>query len=404
MSSAIEQSTVISDASARLSRQLDDAPWLAELRSGAAAAADALALPDSRRERAWKYLDISGLKLEPYAPMAGQTSLSEGVPGLTLTTFAAADAPAQAVIQQYLGSRVDTRRSKLTAMHYAYLQDGVLVQTAANAEVGNVKITRHYAGAGALGTPHTLIVTGPNSTVSVIEDFRSGEDDMLMLPALEVVPGHGSQVRYTALNRWGTKTRVFTDQSTIAEQESAYTSLNVVTGGLVVKGYLQSTMVARGSSSELYGVTLGDGKQHADFYTVQDHVGADTRSDLLYKSALKDESRSVYYGLTRVGLEARNSDANQEQRNLLLSHGTRADSDPVLEILTSNIIRCSHGSTTGPVDEEQLYYLEARGIPREKGEDLLVRAFLGQVLDRIPDEALREELEAVVDAKLERAG
>ena len=404
MSSAVEQSTAIADASARLSTQLADPAWLATLRAEAAAAADALALPDSRRERPWKYLDISGMKLEPYTPTAGETALSAAADGLTLTTFAAADASGQAVIQKYLGSRVDTRRSKLTAMHYAYLQDGVLVQTAANAEVGNVKITRQYPNAGTLATPHTLIVTGPNSRVSVIEDFRSGEGDILALPALEVVPGHGSQVRYTALNRWGAATRVFTDQSTIAEEESAYISLNVVTGGLVVKGYLQSTMLARGSSSEMYGVTLGDGKQHVDFYTIQDHIGADTRSDLLYKSALKDESRSVYYGLTRVGLHARNSDANQEQRNLLLSHGTRADSDPVLEILTSNIIRCSHGSTTGPVDEEQLYYLEARGIPREKGEDLLVRAFLGQVLDRVPDEALREELEAVVDAKLERRG
>lgn len=384
--------------------ELGDAAWLKTLRLEAAAAADVLALPDSRRERPWKYLDISGLRLEPFVPAPGETTLSAAANGLTLTTFAGADAASQAVIQQYLGSRVETRRSKLTAMHYAHLRDGVLVHTAANAEVGTVRITRNYPSGGTLGTPHTLIVTGANSRVSVIEDFRSGDGEILVLPALEVVPGPGSEVRYTALHRWGAATRVFIDQATIAEEESAYISLNAVTGGLVVKGYLQSTMQARGSSSELYGVTLGSGKQHVDFYTVQDHIGPDTRSDLLYKSALKDEARSVYYGLTRVGLEARNSDANQEQRNLLLSRGTRADSDPVLEILTSNIIRCSHGSTTGPVDEEQLYYLEARGIPREQGEAMLVRAFLGQVLDRIPDEGLREELDALVDARLERAG
>ena len=118
------------------------------------------------------------------------------------------------------------------------------------------------------------------------------------------------------------------------------------------------------------------------------------------KAALDDSSRAVYYGLTRVGLGARNADANQENRALLLSKKARADSDPVLEILTNDVIRVAHGATAGPVDEEQLYYLESRGIPRTAAEDLLVRAFLGQVLDRVPDDGLREQLETIVEAKL----
>jgi len=176
--------------------------------------------------------------------------------------------------------------------------------------------------------------------------------------------------------------------------------LNVVTGGSVVKGHLHASLEGRGSSSELFGLTLGTGRQHVDFYTVQDHIAADTRSDLLYKSALKDDSRSVYYGLTRVGLNARNADANQVNRNLLLSKTAKADSDPVLEILTNDVIRVSHGATAGPVDQEQLYYLQARGIPYAEGEAMLVRAFLDQVLDRVPDDALREELGAIIDEKL----
>ena len=103
--------------------------------------------------------------------------------------------------------------------------------------------------------------------------------------------------------------------------------------------------------------------------------------------------------MTRVGLGAKNADANQENRNLLLSDTAKADSDPVLEILTSDVIRVSHGATAGPVDEEQLYYLQTRGIPYEAAEALLVRAFAGQVLDRVPDEALRDELSAVLDAR-----
>jgi Fe-S cluster assembly scaffold protein SufB len=120
----------------------------------------------------------------------------------------------------------------------------------------------------------------------------------------------------------------------------------------------------------------------------------------MFKSALKDHARSVYYGMTRVGLGARNADANQENRNLLLSDTAKADSDPVLEILTSDVIRVSHGATAGPVDQEQLYYMQTRGIPYDVAESMLVRAFLGQVLDRVPDEALRDELGQVLEAKL----
>jgi Fe-S cluster assembly protein SufD len=188
--------------------------------------------------------------------------------------------------------------------------------------------------------------------------------------------------------------------ATITARDSAVVSLTVAVGGQVVKSHITSSLEGRGSSSELFGLIVGDGREHIDFYTLQDHIGADTRSDLLFKSALNGESRSVYYGMTRIGLGAQNADANQEDRNLLLSPMAKADSDPVLEILTNNIIRAAHGATAGPVDEDQLFYLESRAIPHDQAEDMLVHAFLGQVLDRLPDEALREELSVALDAKL----
>ncbi|MEO6043063.1 MAG: SufD family Fe-S cluster assembly protein, partial [Tepidiformaceae bacterium] len=230
---------------------------------------------------------------------------------------------------------------------------------------------------------------------------RSGEGDIVVLPVVEVIPGPASEVRYVTIHRWGAKTQVFSDQRLITDRDSAFWNLNLVTGGQVVKSHIECSLEGRGSSSELLAVTFGTGSQHADFFTLQDHIGADTRSDLMYKSALTDHARSVYYGLTRIGLGARNGDANQENRNLLLSKTAKADSDPVLEILTNDIIRASHGATAGPVDEEQLYYLQTRGIPHPAAEALLVRAFLGQVLARVKDETLREEFTEILDAKLE---
>ncbi len=429
MAVAESTGTLSMAASKELGQRLGDSPKVRDLRAAGAAITSIAAMPDSYKERPWKYLNVSRLDLSRYAPAldavssgAGEgrrscpvtgehaaviafenseTVFTEDSPeGLTVVPFEAAGA-LQSIIDERLGSAVPAPRSKFTALHYAFLRGGVLVHVAANAEITlPVRIVRNLVSGDQLAAPHTLIVTGANSSVTVIEEFLSGEDDIVALPTIEVLPGPGSRVRYTAIHRWGSKTRVFLEQRMISERDSEFTGLHLVLGGKVVKGHLESSLVGRGSASELYALGAGLGQEHADFYTLQDHIGPDTRSDLLFKSALRDESRAVYYGLTRVGLGAKNADANQENRNLILSDKAKADSDPVLEILTSNIIRCSHGATAGPVDDEQLYYLETRGIPHAAAEALLVRAFLGQVLDRVPDEAVRDELAAILDARL----
>ncbi|MBI2765620.1 MAG: SufD family Fe-S cluster assembly protein [Chloroflexi bacterium] len=436
MDSAVEtrDGELTPDTSRALGERLGDKPRMAALRAEAAREAGHRSMPTSV-ERPWKYYDASTLDLSAYRPAVGaidrraaevrscpvtgehaaviafqngEAVFTEDAPeGLTLAAFDAVDPDVAAgkALADRLGSAVPFARNKLTALHYAFLRGGVLVHLAPNVELHEpVRILREYVSDKQLATPHTLIVTGANSRLSVIEDYRSAEDaDVVALPAAEILPGPGSTVRYTALHRWGAKTRVFGEQCTVTERDSALIGLSLVTGGAVVKSHIESSLVGRGSSSELFALGVGRGRQHTDFFTLQDHIGPDTRSDLLFKSALKDRSRAVYYGLTRVGLGARNADANQENRNLILSKGARADSDPVLEILTNDVIRVSHGATAGPVDEEQLFYLQARAIPRLDAEALLVRGFLSQVLDRVPDEALRDELAQALDARMGQA-
>lgn len=387
-----------------------------------------MSFPSAWAERPWKYVDISDLDVSAYQPGAGAqhpeqiaalrerlgissgsllvqenggTIATETTENVTLTDFSAADAKTAALIDEKLSSAVPVERSRFTALHYAYQRGGVLVEVGANVEVAEpVRIVRDLTAA-QLAAPHTLIITGANSQVEVIEDYRSSDEAILVIPAIEILLGEGSRLRYTALHRWGKHTKVFSEQRTIAQRDATLTGTSVVTSGQLIKGHIESSLVGRGALSELFGVFLGDGDTQVDYYTLQDHIGPDTRSDLLFKSALKGRSRSAYYGLTRVGLGARNSDANQEDRNLLLSREARADSDPVLEILTSEVIRCTHGATTGPVDDEQLFYLESRGIPKVEAEALLVRAFLTQVLTRISNETFRQELEGILDARLE---
>lgn len=430
MSAVAESTAAFSPAASRdLGDQQRDSPAVAALRAEAAVLAAAMPWPDSYQQRPWKYHNVRTLELGRYVPGAeapgGARSEVRSCPvsgehaaaialensdvvfyedspeGLDLVAFnALTDARLRNVVDERLGSAVAAGTSKLTALHYAFLAGGVLVTSAPNREFREpVRIVRRYSGGGQFAAPHTLIVTGANSRLHVVEECTSDEGEIVVVPAVEVLPGPGSVVKHTVIHRWGSNTRVYTEQRMISERDSEFTSMQVVAGGAVVKGHLESSLVARGSSSELYGVCLGTGNQHADFFTTQDHIGPDTRSDLLFKSALRGHARSVYYGMTRVGLGAKNADANQENRNLLLSDTAKADSDPVLEILTSDVIRVSHGATAGPVDEEQLYYLQTRGIPYEAAEALLVRAFAGQVLDRVAEEALRDELSAVLDAR-----
>lgn len=431
MSSAIEKASsgLLTPALSRaIGEQLGDPAWLAALRQRAAEAAEALPMP-STMERPWKYLDVSRLDLDPYTPAVAATArlsadearqkygvgttaallvqhnsetiVAEPGAGLAVTDFAAAGEEQRRVIEKHLASGVPAARNRFTALHYAFLRGGVLVDVPANSEVAApVRIVRDLEQGGQFAAPHTLIVTGANSRVNVVEDYRSGEGEILAAPAVEIIAGPASEVTYTALHRWGPATRVFGEQRALPGRDAAIVGVSVAAGGRVVKAHLESSLAERGSSSELFGLVLGDAQQQFDFYTVQDHIGPDTRSDLLFKSALKGSSRSAYYGVTRVGLGARNADANQENRNLLLSKKARAESDPVLEILTNDVIRASHGATAGPVSEEQLFYLQARAIPRPQAEALLVRGFLGQVLDRIRDEALRDDLAAVIDTKL----
>lgn len=397
------QTEKVAPLSAALGNSNGDAPWLASLRTMGATLADKLAMPDSRRERPWKYLDVSNLRPESFGTAGtAKVEITANASQATVVEFANASGDAASALEKHLGTAVLPGINRLTALHYALLRGGVIAHIPANSEVTEpVRIKRTYEGS-QFATPHTLIVTGANSRVTIVQEFVSGDDEMVATPVIEIIPGPGSVVHLYSLHTWGPETQVFENQRFLAESDGAeLQSLGIVFSGRVVKSHLESSLIGRGTASELLGIGYGKGNTHTDLYTVQDHIGPDTRSDLLVKSALTDRARSVYYGLTRVGLGAKNADANQENRNLLLSKTAKADSDPVLEILTNDVIRVSHGATAGPVDQEQLFYMQARGIPYAEAESMLVTAFLEAVLSRVPIESLREELIDLLEEALD---
>jgi Fe-S cluster assembly protein SufD len=170
----------------------------------------------------------------------------------------------------------------------------------------------------------------------------------------------------------------------------------------VARTEVESILAEDGAASELLGVYFGDGEQHIDHRSIQDHVGSRTSSDLLYKGAMRDRSNAIYTGTVIIEHGAHRCDAYQTNRNILLSDHAKAHSVPNLEILTNDPTRCGHAASVGPVSEDEVFYLQSRGIPADEATRLIVRGFFAEVLDRIDIPEVRDGVEAAIEAELAR--
>jgi Fe-S cluster assembly protein SufD len=185
------------------------------------------------------------------------------------------------------------------------------------------------------------------------------------------------------------------------ERDARFSTSMVALGGDYARLQVESALAGRGSSGEMLAVYFGERDQMHDFRTLQDHLAPKTTSNLLFKGAVQDRSRSVYTGLIHIAKQAAGVDAFQTNRNIKLSDSAWAESVPNLEI-ENNDVRCSHASAVGPVDEDQLYYLESRGVPPARAERLIVLGFFEEVLERLAVPGARGPLRGEITAKLDR--
>ncbi len=199
------------------------------------------------------------------------------------------------------------------------------------------------------------------------------------------------------VQRWGAHAREFILQRATVKEGAQLTMVNLTMGAALSKAHVITRLVGPQSTSHVFGFVFGHGQQHVDQHTLQDHQAPHTMSDLLYKAALKDHSRMIYTGLIRIAKQAKQTDAYQANHNLLLSQHARAETIPMLEILADDV-RCKHGATIGPIDEEQAFYLMTRGVPLELAERLIAMGFVEPIIQQVPfaplQERLRQELES----------
>jgi Fe-S cluster assembly protein SufD len=253
----------------------------------------------------------------------------------------------------------------------------------------------------AVAAPHNLIVLGANARATVVEELLgdSASETSFHCGATEAYLGPNSRLVFATLQDWGRQTYHYSNQRARLERGAELQWVQTVLGGRRVKTNSYFNLEGEGAQAFVHGFAFGDSTQHFDQHTLQRHVAGHTTSDLLIKVALRDRARSVYQGLIQVYEGAQGTDAYQANRNLVLSPKARADSIPGLEIL-ANDVRCTHGATIGQLDEEQVYYLMARGLPRREAERLIVEGFFEPVLARIPLPAVAQQLREVIERKV----
>lgn len=309
------------------------------------------------------------------------------------------------LVEPHLAHVVKPESGYFAALNSAFWQTGLFlyVPRGVTVELPLVHYTWLYRAESAV--PHTLVVMEPGARATLVEQSgssarASGPNGLaLNVGAVELVLGEGAQLDYVNIQTWGRNMLNVTTERALLARDSTLRWVTAHLGSRLTKAFLDATLDGAGAKALLSGVYFADGVQHFDLDTEQNHLQPNTTSDLLYKGALKGQAHTVWQGMIRVAPHAQRADGYQANRNLMLSSGARADSLPGLEILADDV-RCTHGSTLGQLDPDEVFYLLARGVPPVEAEQLIVNGFFASVLDRIPLLAARRQLQAAIAAKV----
>lgn len=375
--------------------------WLMRRRVAAAEQVAAAPMP-SVEEEVWRYTPIGQLDLSGYELAAGPgeqspaevpdhcaiadtsngrlcaVELAPGLADMGVEIRPLGDGDAD------LAASVDVDLFAL--MNAAFAVEPLLIRVPPGKTVPEPIVVRHWldplVDQGAV-FPRLIVDAGADSAVEVLELYGSADVAAFVSPVIEIRAAAAARVGYLAVQDLGPKVWHIGSQVSHIGSQAHLRASTAALGGEYARMRLDTHLSGRGATGDLISLYFGDGEQTLDFRTFQDHAAPDTTSSLLFKGAVDDASRSVYTGLIRVRPDARGTNAYQTNRNIKLSEDAWAESVPNLEI-ENNEVHCSHASAVGPIDSEQLFYLESRGVPTETAERLIVTGFFDEVLDRFP--------------------
>jgi len=284
----------------------------------------------------------------------------------------------------------------------AYSVDPLIVSVPDRVRLDTPIVVRHHiATEGVAVFPRLVVLVGDGAEVSVVDHTTSTDGAVLSVPLTELLVGRGGRLAVSIVQELGRAGWQLGSVVADVGQEADLRVGLVGLGGSYARVRTDCRLSGRGGNGDLFAAYFGDGDQTLDFRTFQHHDAPDTTSNLLFKGAVGGRSRSVYTGLIRVDKAARGTNAFQTNRNVKLSDDAWAESVPNLEIET-NDVRCSHASTVGPVDPEQRFYLESRGVPPKVADRLIVAGFFDEVLRELPGVGVAAAVRQQISAKLDR--
>jgi Fe-S cluster assembly protein SufD len=338
-----------------------------------------LVLPSTEAEE-WRYSRIGDLNIDAYAPMAA--SISGG--GETVSLLA--EHPDGAAVG---GSVIDDTGDPFVGLNASFARDALIIDVPPGMVVEQpIELTHVVAAVGA-SFPRVVIRAGADSQVTVVERSAAEDVDALVVPVTEIIVGPAARVRHLGLQDAGERVTQVGRVAATVDQSATLELFHVALGGGYARMRFDVALIGRGATGNISALYLASRDQMADLRTFQDHLAPDTTSNLLFKGAVDDRARAVYTGLIRISEDGRGSNANQTNRIVKLSPDAWAESVPNLEI-HQNDVHCSHASAVGPIDADQRFYLESRGVPPEAAERLVVNGFFAEVVAALPVPAIAE--------------
>ena len=392
----------------------------------------------TRREEQWRFTDVGPIAGATFARAEGPAAVDpaalapflfdgavrlvvvdgfvvpelsrlDGLPaGTVLGSLAAALAAAPERVEEHL-CRAAFDDHPFVALNTAYFADGVFLGLPPRAVVERPIHLVFWSSAGAVAEggepprasfPRTLIVAGEASQATVVETYAGGAaGTYLTCPVTEVVVGPGAVLDHCKVQHDSRAAFHMATLQVLQARDSRFFSHAVSAGGAITRNDVNAVLAGEGGDCTLNGLYLATERQHVDNHMRMDHVAAHCTSYELYKGVLDGNARSVFNGLIHVHPGAQKTDAKQSNRNLLISEGAIANSNPQLEIFADDV-RCTHGSTVGQLDEDAIFYLRSRGIGEAAAKSLLTYAFASDIVGRIQVEPVRRDLEEFLFSRL----
>jgi len=326
------------------------------------------------------------------------------VDGLTVMPFAEALKAKAEVVESMFGKKAEAKTDPFIAMNTAFSQDGVFIEIGDKVVVDK-PIALYFVGDSSQSQLsyqiRNMVVAGKFAEATIIEKFDTlGANESFTNVVNEFSVDEGSHIQYFKIENDSEQSYHVSNTHASQETSSTFTANTIALNGAMVRNNLNIKLVGEGCESYMNGLYVLKGKTHVDNHTVVDHVKANSYSNELYKGIMDDKSKGVFNGKIFVRQDAQKTNAFQSNKNVLISDNATVNTKPQLEIWADDV-KCSHGCTTGQLDEDALFYLQARGIQKEKARAILLRAFASDVLENINNEAIKDYLEQIITERLE---